>query len=300
MNTNHWAYAPTLLLVLTACGGGSSSGTAEPQPTNSAPSITSDGSVSVSENTTLVLDVSVTDPDGDNLIFTLTGEDAGLFDITEDGQLNFATAPDFEAPSDADGDNVYSLTVSVSDGTSNTSLDVIAEVINDEDDDFQLTASAFATGTAIPLINACSALGGNNYSPQLSWRNVPDDTDSFALIIDDETAPCGTDADACVHWNLFNVDASVESLLEDVDPTTLVDTNGGGNAVEGLTYAGTNNYEGPCPPGGNEHTYHFALYALSEDQPNMTRLDALTRSEFEEAYSDNILGQANLTGTFSD
>jgi hypothetical protein len=32
----------------------------------------------------------------------------------------------------------------------------------------------------------------------------------------------------------------------------------------------------------------------------MTRLDALTRSEFEEAYSQNILGQANLTGTFSD
>ena len=300
MNTNHWAYAPTLLLVLTACGGGSSSGTAEPQPTNSAPSITSDGSVSVSENTTLVLDVSATDPDGDNLIFTLTGEDAGLFDITEDGQLSFASAPDFEAPNDNDGDNVYNLTVSVSDGTSDTSLDVIAQVTNDEDDDFQLTASGFATGTAIPLIYACSALGGNNYSPQLSWRNVPDDTDSFALIIDDETAPCGTDADACVHWNLFNIDASIGGLIEDVDPSTLVDTNGGSNAVEGLTYAGTNNYEGPCPPGGNEHTYHFALYALSEDQPNMTRLDALTRSEFEEAYSENILGQANLTGTFSN
>ena len=120
-----------------------------------APSVTGDGSVSVGKNTSLVLDVSATDPDGDTLIFTLTGEDAGLFDITEDGQLNFATAPDFEAPSDADGDNVYSLTVSVSDGTSDTSLDVVAEVINDEDDDFQLTASAFATGTVIPLINAC-------------------------------------------------------------------------------------------------------------------------------------------------
>ena len=128
---------------------------------------------------------------------------------------------------------------------------------------------------------------------------MPDDTDSFALIIDDETAPCGTDADACVHWNLFNVDASVESLLEDVDPTTLVDTKRGRQRREGLTYAGTNNYEGPCPPGETSIPI-FALYALSEDQPNMTRLDALTRSEFEEAYSDNILGQANLTGTFSD
>jgi Raf kinase inhibitor-like YbhB/YbcL family protein len=223
-----------------------------------------------------------------------------LFGISEDGQLSFDTAPDFEVPSDSDGDNVYSLTVTASDGTVDTSLDVTAEVINDEEDDFQLTASQFTTGNDIPLIHACAALGGNNFSPQVSWRNAPDNTDSFALIIDDETAPCGTDANACVHWNLFNIDASIEGLIEDVDPTTLVDANGANSAVEGLTYAGTNNYEGPCPPAGNKHTYHFALYALSEDQPTMTRLDALTRSEFEEAYSGNILGQANLTGTFTD
>ena len=301
MDTTHWVYAATLLLVLTACGGGSSSSdAADPETTNRAPSITSDGSVSVSESTTLVLDVSATDPDGDTLSFALAGEDAALFGISEDGQLSFDTAPDFEVPSDSDGDNVYSLTVTASDGTVDTSLDVTAEVINDEEDDFQLTASQFTTGNDIPLIHACAALGGNNFSPQVSWRNAPDNTDSFALIIDDETAPCGTDANACVHWNLFNIDASIEGLIEDVDPTTLVDANGANSAVEGLTYAGTNNYEGPCPPAGNEHTYHFALYALSEDQPTMTRLDALTRSEFEEAYSGNILGQANLTGTFTD
>jgi Raf kinase inhibitor-like YbhB/YbcL family protein len=301
MDTTHWVYAATLLLVLTACGGGSSSSdAADPETTNRAPSITSDGSVSVSENTTLVLDVSATDPDGDTLSFALAGEDAALFGISEDGQLSFDTAPDFEVPSDSDGDNVYSLTVTASDGTVDTSLDVTAEVINDEEDDFQLTASQFTTGNDIPLIHACAALGGNNFSPQVSWRNAPDNTDSFALIIDDETAPCGTDANACVHWNLFNIDASIEGLIEDVDPTTLVDANGANSAVEGLTYAGTNNYEGPCPPAGNKHTYHFALYALSEDQPTMTRLDALTRSEFEEAYSGNILGQANLTGTFTD
>ena len=122
MDKQHWAYAPTLLLVLTACGGGGSSsvGTAEPQPTNRAPSITSDGAVSISENTTLVLNVAATDPDGDNLSFTLAGEDAGLFRITEDGQLSFDTAPDFEIPGDSDSDNVYSLTVTASDGPTGT------------------------------------------------------------------------------------------------------------------------------------------------------------------------------------
>lgn len=54
----------------------------------------------------------------------------------------------------------------------------------------------------------------------------------------------------------------------------------------------------PAHP-GNAHTYTFTLYALSADQPTMTRLDALTRSEFEEAYAANVLAQARLTGTFS-
>ena len=91
MDIKYWAYALILLPVLTACGG-SGGGTAEPQQTNNAPSIAGKGSVSISENTTVVLDVSATDPDGDTLSFTLAGDDADLFNITEDGQLNFDTA----------------------------------------------------------------------------------------------------------------------------------------------------------------------------------------------------------------
>ena len=289
-------------LALSACGGGSSDGAdtmTAGAGVNSAPAITSQGEVSVAENTTLVLEVAASDAEGDALTFTLSGADASLFSIGESGALSFAAAPDFEAPEDDGGDNVYNLTVTVSDGSANDSLAIVATVTNDDSDDFQLTASAFDTGTAIPLIHACADLGGNNYSPQLSWLNAPSTTDSYALIIDDETAPCGTDANACVHWNLFNIDATVERLVEDVDPATLTDDTGFSDVVEGLTYAGTNDYEGPCPPQGNAHTYYIVLYALSTGQPRMTRLDALTRSEFEEAYADNILAQTTITGTFS-
>ena len=37
-------------------------------------------------------------------------------------KMAFAAAPDFEAPTDADGDNVYVVEVSASDGTDTTSL----------------------------------------------------------------------------------------------------------------------------------------------------------------------------------
>ena len=100
MDIKHWAYSATLLLILAACGGGGGGGTAEPAPTNRAPSVTSDGSVSVSENTTLVLDVSATDPDGDALSFALAGEDAALFGISEDGQLSFDIIDSYRSPPD--------------------------------------------------------------------------------------------------------------------------------------------------------------------------------------------------------
>ena len=290
-------------LLLCSCGGsgsGSAGGAEAAFTANTPPTISGAEETSLIENTIQVMSIAARDADGDTLRFSLSGDDAQLLSIDEDGALSFATAPDFEAPADTDGDNIYVISVRVSDGSADADMAVAVTVTNDPADDFQLAASGFATGTAIPLIHACAEQGGNNYSPQLSWLNAPSETAGFALVIDDETAPCGTDANACVHWNLFNIDASISALEEDVDPATLVDATGFSAAVEGLTYVGSNNYEGPCPPAGNEHTYTFMLYALSADQPAMTRLDALTRSEFEEAYTDNILGQAGITGRFSN
>ena len=62
---------------------------------------------------------------------------------------------------------------------------------NDNDNDdatFELSSTAFTSGGEIPVIHACEDLGGNNYSPQLSWQNAPENTDSFVIIVDDETA----------------------------------------------------------------------------------------------------------------
>lgn len=302
-SVKYWTLA--LSCLITACGGGSggsggNGGDNGSANSNNAPVINPvAATVAVAENTVAVTTITATDPDGDAISFQLSGADASSFTINSDGNLTFREAPDFEIPADSNGDNRYQVTIEASDGTASGSVELLAQIENDETDDFQLASTDFDTGTAIPLIHACASLGGNNYSPQLSWLNPPADADSFALIVDDETAPCGTDANACVHWNLFNIDGSISALTEDVDPSALVNASGFSDAVEGLTYAGTNDYEGPCPPPGNAHTYTFTLYALSANQPTMTRLDALTRSEFEESYSANVLAQATLTGTFA-
>ncbi|MFZ5527606.1 MAG: cadherin domain-containing protein [Pseudomonadota bacterium] len=91
---------------------------------NDAPVITSNGggssaSISISENGTAVTTVTATDVDSSNLVYSISGgADAARFTIdSTTGVLRFVTAPDFEAPTDASGNNVYDVIVQVSDGT---------------------------------------------------------------------------------------------------------------------------------------------------------------------------------------
>ncbi|HYD37182.1 MAG TPA: cadherin domain-containing protein, partial [Allosphingosinicella sp.] len=85
---------------------------------NEAPVIGSAASLEVAEGQTAVTTVSASDAEADAVSFAITGgADAALFAIdAATGALRFVAAPDFEAPADASGDNVYEVEVSASDG----------------------------------------------------------------------------------------------------------------------------------------------------------------------------------------
>ena len=74
--------------------------------------------ISVPENTLEVTTVTATDANpGDTLSYSISGTDAALFDIDSvTGTLTFKALPDFEVPVDANTDNDYEVTVTVSDG----------------------------------------------------------------------------------------------------------------------------------------------------------------------------------------
>ncbi|MGB1158305.1 MAG: YbhB/YbcL family Raf kinase inhibitor-like protein [Porticoccaceae bacterium] len=156
---------------------------------------------------------------------------------------------------------------------------------------FALTSGSYTNGNAIPLSNACTALGGADASPQFSWANPPVGTAGYALIMDDETPPCGTGALSCVHWALFNIPASITSLETDIDVATIEGT------VEGFTYIPTTNYEGPCP--SSAHTYTTTVYALDSSMSAIPANSTFTRSTFELEYGGSILDQAEIMGTFA-
>ena len=68
-----------------------------------------------------------TDADGDPIVFSLGGADAGDFEISADGALSFKSSPNFESPADADGDNVYMVTVNASGGSTTVAVTVTNE-----------------------------------------------------------------------------------------------------------------------------------------------------------------------------
>ena len=75
-------------------------------------------------DTTTVATYSITDPDGDALTWSIAGTDAARFSINEDGELSFRSSPNYEAPNDANTDNVYEVTVRASDSDLMSTLDV--------------------------------------------------------------------------------------------------------------------------------------------------------------------------------
>ncbi|MDJ0391616.1 family 16 glycosylhydrolase [Roseomonas sp. E05] len=110
------------------------------RPLPPKPVIHSDGgdavaTVTLAENTPLVTTVVATSADGSRPALSIAGgADAALFGINpESGALVFLAAPDYEAPRDAGGDNVYEVTVQAGSGASATQQAITVSVsdVND-------------------------------------------------------------------------------------------------------------------------------------------------------------------------
>jgi alpha-tubulin suppressor-like RCC1 family protein len=111
--------------------------------TNLPPVIISDGgntnvSLSVAENSTSVSTVSATDADpGQTITYSLSGADAARFAIgATSGVLTFAAAPDYEAPADANADNVYTVIVRATDNgnTPKSATQTLSVTVTNESD----------------------------------------------------------------------------------------------------------------------------------------------------------------------
>jgi Raf kinase inhibitor-like YbhB/YbcL family protein len=151
----------------------------------------------------------------------------------------------------------------------------------------QISSPQFANGGEIPATYTCE---GNDISPPLAWTDVPANTKSLALIVDDPDAP---DPKApkrtFVHWVIYNVPATTHGLPEAARGDTVPK-----GAVIGENDWGKTSYGGPCPPIGR-HRYFFKLYALDVV---LEGLGKPSKANLEQKMQGHVLGKAELIGTY--
>jgi Raf kinase inhibitor-like YbhB/YbcL family protein len=203
----------------------------------------------------------------------------------------------------------------------------------------KLWSDAFKDGAVIPARYAFCApdqqtlvrLSGN-VSPHLAWNEVPNGTQSFALMVYDCDAPLdrsdvnqtgktlapGIARQAFFHWLMVDIPAACRSLGEgeysngvlaggkppdrgDGVLRPLQGVNDYSNwfaddaAMAGQYYG----YDGPCPPWNDMlmHHYIFRLYAL--DVPTLGIARGYTGIQFKQAIFGHILDEAQIIASYT-
>lgn len=131
-------------------GSASSSVTISVNAIQDAPTIDSDGTVSVDENNTAVISVSGNDVDEDTLVYSISGgSDGDFFQIdSSSGELSLLNKADFELPSDSDTDNKYEVEVTVDDGNGNTVSQNLVVTVTDKDSIITLSSLSLDENSA--------------------------------------------------------------------------------------------------------------------------------------------------------
>lgn len=154
-------------------------------------------------------------------------------------------------------------------------LGLVTGVQAKREESMKITSPEFKNNGYIPKKFTCE---GEDVNPRLIIEDIPEDTKSLTLIVDDPDAPMGT----WVHWVVFDIPV-VSKIEEDSVPGKL-----------GITNSGKREYHGPCPPSGT-HRYFFKIYAV-DTVLNLS--EGISKGALEKTMQGHILDQAQLIGLY--
>ena len=201
----------------------------------------------------------------------------------------------------------------------------------------KLTSSSFNDGQKIPGdYSFCIAdpthrvCLGKNLNPQLSWSGTPAGTRSFALICHDPDVPSkgddvnqdGRSVPASLprvdffHWVLVDIPASVSSIAAASHANGVTPRGKSGPAAPQGMRHGINDYtgwfagdpdmggdyygyDGPCPPWNDSLMHHYTFTVFALDVASLPVQGRFTGQDVRAAMQGHILGQANLTVTYT-
>ena len=97
--------------------------------------------------------------------YSLSGDDADMFEISAEGELSFAVATDYEAPADSNGDNVYEVSVTATVGVLGPTVDLAVAVTDGQE--AEVINIVITAPTCVPVPEGttaptCAAVSGND------------------------------------------------------------------------------------------------------------------------------------------
>jgi Raf kinase inhibitor-like YbhB/YbcL family protein len=147
----------------------------------------------------------------------------------------------------------------------------------------RISSTVFQQGSEIPPHYTSD---GENISPELSWQDFPDNTQSFVLTVHDPDAPR---PGGFTHWVLYNIPSTTTHIDENISDEQVAKLG-----LQGKNDSGKIGYIGPAPPSGT-HRYFFRLFAIDK----MLDLGpGATHKEVSAAIKGHILAQSELMGTY--
>lgn len=155
-----------------------------------------------------------------------------------------------------------------------------------------LSSPDIEDGGEFPVEFTCD---GANTSPPLLWTGIPETAQTLALIMEDVDKNF-------YHWVVVNMARDRNSLAAAAANSTSIPASGSATPIDsnvliqGINSFNQTGYGGPCPPGGNEHTYRFRLYALDAALPAGVDDDA---KEVLDVMKGHVLGWGELTATYT-
>lgn len=131
----------------------------------------------------------------------------------------------------------------------------------------------------VPIRYTCD---GENINPKIRIENIPENTKSMVLLMNDPDAPDGS----FNHWVLYNINPHQNVIEENSTPE---------NSIVGINELGRSSYTGPCPPRGQDHRYVVIIYALTN---NFSTQKKLTKLELEDAINPYMIQKASAIARF--
>ncbi len=247
---------------------------------DASPELSSGSVGSLAENGSgIVYQAAGRDPERKILDWSISGTDAARFSVySVTGEVSFIASPNFEAPSDAGGNNVYDIIVTASDGIFTTSKAVAISVTNVN----EAPRVTSAATTSFAENGTGAAYQATAFDPDagttLSWSLGGADATLFNLsntgAISFKAAP--------------NFEASADSGGTNTYDVTLTASDGEFSSTKAVTITVTNANEAPVV------ALPIADQVTTEDQPSSFTLPADTFTDVD--AGDMLTLTATLPG----